>query len=408
MEIDFDPYGSDFIEDPYPELARIREATPIFVKPGNGDGKPVWYLTRHREVHRSLRDRRIGRLNHSSVDREEWGLPPLNPELRPFHELEHSSMVWKEGPDHTRIRGLVAGAFRPKRIAALASRITGHADRLLDIAIEKGSIDIVTEYAAPLSVRVIAEMIGAPTSDSLLMLGWSHRITQMYEHNATADDARRAVKASVEFSSYCADLIEQRRICPADDLITELCNAKSDEGIMSDQEIVSMMITLLNAGHEASVNTLANGMLGFMGAPDQWRRLTSGEVTPGAAVEEILRWDAALQVFDRWVLVDDFEVAGELIPKYQRVTLLLGSANRDPNRYHNPDDLDVGRDDKSHVSFGGGIHKCVGAPLARLELEIALARLVARCPELELVELPKRPPKKFVLRGFPSLKLAIV
>ena len=247
--------------------------------------------------------------------------------------------------------------------ARTSPRIEFHADRLLYAAIEQGSIEIVTEYAAPLSVHVIAELVGAPVSDSSLMLDWSNRITQMYEHNATESDGRHAVEAAVEFSSYCADVMAQRRARPADDLITALCNAESDEGTLSDQEIVSMIITLLNAGQEASVSATANGMLGFMHERAEWHRVKRGEVLLKSAVEEVLRWDTPLQVLDRWVLVDDYEVAGEPIPKYQQVTMMLGSANRDPRRYDHPDNSDVGRGDTSHVSSGGGIYKCLGAPL---------------------------------------------
>ena len=406
--VDFalDVYDPEFLLDPYPELNRIREEQPIFSATRGESEGPVWFLTRHADVQLALRDRKLGRINQHAVDREEWGLAPLRGDMGPFYDVEDWSLVWLEPPEHTRIRGLVAKAFTPKRIADLRPRIGEHADRFLDAIVEQGQMDIVNDYAAPLSVHVIAELLGAPTTDWRLMLDWSHQITQMYEMNSTEADARSAVQACVEFRAYCMDLMVRRRAEPQDDLITALCFAETEEGTLTDPQIVSMMITLLNAGHEASVNTMANGMLAMMQYPEQWQRLTVGEVKTKTAVEELFRWDAPIQIFDRWVLVDDYEVAGQEIEKYEQVTMLLGSANRDPRHFENPDSFDIGRGDSSHVSFGAGLHHCIGASLARLEVDVALERLADRCPKLELIEEPSRPPK-FALRGFTSLELAV-
>ena len=405
MEIGFDTYDPSFLQDPYPVLNRIREERPGFSARTGESGRPVWFLTRHADVQRALRDRRLGRVNQFVVDRDEWGLAPLRSDLGAFYDVEHWSLVWLEPPDHTRIRGLVSRAFTNKRIADLRPRIREHADRLLDAKLAEGRIDIVNDYSAPLSVHIIAELLGAPTADWRSMLDWSHRITRMYETDDTDAHAASAVEACVEFSGYCIDLITRRRAEPKDDLITALCFAETDEGKLTDPQIVSMMITLLNAGHEATVNTLANGALALMQYPDQWRRIIEGDVETKTAVEELFRWDAPIQVFDRWVLVDDYEVAGQSIGKNEQVTLLLSSANRDPRQFDDPDSFDVGRGDTSHVSFGSGIHLCLGAPLARLEVDVALERLATKCPRLQLLEEPKRPPR-FVLRGFDALELA--
>jgi cytochrome P450 len=406
MEIVFDTYDPGFLQDPYPELNRIREERPIFSARTGESERPVWFLTRHAEVQQALRDRRLGRIDQQAVNRDEWGLAPLRSDLGAFYDVEHWSLVWLEPPNHSRIRRLVSRAFTTKRIADLRPRIREHADRFLDSALERGRMDIVHDYSAPLSVHVIAELLGAPTADWQSMLDWSHRITRMYEANDTEADARSAVEACLEFSAYCVDLINRRRADPQDDLISALCFAETSEGSLTDPQIVSMMITLLNAGHEATVNTIANGTLALMQNPEQWRRLTDGEVDFKTAAEELFRWDPAIQVFDRWVLVDDYEVAGQSIPKYEQVTLLLNSANRDPRQFEDPDSFDIGRGDASHVSFGSGIHLCLGAPLARLEVDVAMERLVANCPRLELAEEPKRP-ARFVLRGFDSLELTI-
>ncbi len=403
----FDPYDPAFLEDPYPVFDRIREEAPVFRRPGS-HGRPAWFLTRYEDVRRALRDRRLGRIHQQAVDRKEWGLPPLRPGWEDFYDVEYWSVVWLEPPDHTRIRGLVIRAFTPGRVAGLKPRIVHHADRLLDAVLERGRMDVVADYAAPLSVRAVAELLGAPVSDWRRMLGWSHRITRMYELNTTEAQARSAVEACGEFREYCLDLMRRRRADPQDDLITALCFARAGGGALTDPQIVSMIITLLNAGHEATVNTLANGLLALMRHPEQWRLLTEGRVGARTAAEELFRWDAPIQTFDRWVLSEDgYEAGGRRMGRYEQVTVMLGCANRDPRRFEAPGEFRIGRGDPGHVSFGGGIHHCLGAPLARLEIEVALSRLAARCPRLELAAQPVRPPR-FVLRGFDSLELAVL
>lgn len=403
-----DPYDPEFLDDPYPVFGRLREQTPIFRRPGSHDGRPAWFLTRYADVRQALRDRRLGRIHQQAVDRGEWGLPPLQPGLEAFYEVEYWSVVWLEPPDHTRIRGLVVKAFTPGRVAGLRPRILHHADRLLDAASERGRMDAVNDYAAPLSVKVIAELLGAPTADWRLMLDWSNRITRMYELNTTEAQTRSAVEACAEFREYCLELMRRRRADPQDDLITALCFARAGDDALTDPQIVSMIITLLNAGHEATVNTLANGLLALMRHPEQWRLLVEEGVVARTAVEELFRWDAPIQTFDRWVLAEDgYEVGGRRLGRYEQVTVMLGSANRDPRYFEAPDEFRIGRGDPTHVSFGGGIHHCLGAPLARLEMEAALSRLAARCPRLELAAEPVRPPR-FVLRGFDSLELTVL
>ena len=280
------------------------------------------------------------------------------------------------------------------------------ADRLLDSIEQQGRMDLVNDYAAPFSVQVIAELLGVPITHWRRMLDWSSRITRMYEFNTDEAQIRSAVDACMEFSEYCLDLMGRRRSDPRDDLITALCFARTGEGTLTDKQIVSMIITLLNAGHEASVNTLANGLFAFMQHPDQWRLLTGGATDPSTAVEELFRWDAPIQTFDRWVVADEYEVGGRVINRYEQVTVLLGCANRDPRHFNDPNTFRIDRGDPTHVSFGGGIHHCLGAPLARLEVEVGLERLAARLPELQLAEDPVRPPR-FVLRGFNSLELTL-
>ncbi|MDE0168096.1 MAG: cytochrome P450 [bacterium] len=407
MTVVLDAYDPEFLHDPYPAFDRIREETPVFRAPGRKGERPVWFLTRHADVRRALRDRRLGRIDQPTVDRIAWGLPPLRDELSRYYDVEHWALVWLEPPNHTKIRRLVSSAFTLRRVASLKPRITVLADRLLDPILERGRMDLVNDYAAPFSVQVIAELLGVPTNHWRQMLDWSSRITRMYEYNTDNAQTRSAVDACIEFSEYCEELMARRRAEPRDDLITALCFAETDEGTLTDIQIVSMIITLLNAGHEASVNTLANGMLALMQHPDQWRLLTGSEVSPATAVEELFRWDAPIQTFDRWVVAERYEVGGQSIGRYEQVTVLLGCANRDPRHFDDPNSFRIGRGDPTHVSFGGGIHHCLGAPLARLEVEVALERLVERLPRLQLARDPVRPPR-FVLRGFNSLELALI
>ena len=299
-----DVYDPGFLRDPYPAFDRVREETPVFRAPGRKGERPVWFLTRHADVRRALRDRRLGRIDQPTVDRTEWGLPPLRDDLSPYYDVEHWALVWLEPPNHTKIRRLVSRAFTLRRVASLRPRISVLADRLLDPILERGRMDLVNDYAAPFSVQVIAELLGVPTTHWRRMLDWSSRITRMYEYNTDAAQTRSAVDACIEFSEYCEDLMARRRAEPRDDLITALCFAETEDGTLTDVQIVSMIITLLNAGHEASVNTLANGMLALMHHPDQWRLLTRGEVDPATAVEELFRWDAPIQTFDRWVVAE--------------------------------------------------------------------------------------------------------
>lgn len=406
MTFVLDAYDPEFLRDPYPVFDRIRTETPVFRGPGREGERPIWFLTRHADVRRALRDRRLGRIDQPTVDRAEWGLPPLRDELAAYYDVEHWALVWLEPPNHTKIRRLVSKAFTIRRVASLRPRISVLADRLLDPVVERGRMDLVTDYAAPFSVQVIAELLGVPTTHWRQMLDWSSRITRMYEYNTDSAQTRSAVDACIEFSEYCTDLMDRRRARPRDDMISALCFARTEDGTLTDTQIVSMIITLLNAGHEASVNTLANGMLALMQHPDQWRLLTGGQVDPGTAVEELFRWDAPIQTFDRWVVADDYEVGGQTINQHEQVTVLLGCANRDPRHFDDPNSFRIGRGDPTHVSFGGGIHHCLGAPLARLEVEVALDRLTKRLPELRLAEDPIRPPR-FVLRGFNFLEVEV-
>ena len=397
----FDPSDPAFIADPYPVLGELREATPIFWNERTGQ----WMLTRFHEVHELLRDRRLGRSYTHRYSHAELGHPEPDPRWSRFHEHERWSLLCLEPPDHTRLRRLVAKVFTPRAVAAMRPAIEALAVELLDQCAELESFDLIADFAQPYSVAVICSMLGVPRADTQQLLAWSHAIVKMYE--LTGTDAQRAAadQAAGEYIDYTRELIADKRRAPDGLLVSELVRVEDEGDHLTEDEIVSTTMVLLEAGHEATVNTLGNGMRALMLHRDEWHRVVSGEVEARVAVEEMLRWDSPLQLFERWVLEPGVVVAGQAVEIGQEVAMLFGAAERDPRRFDDPDRFDVGRSDPAHIGFGGGIHFCVGAPLARQELEVSLAGLAHRFPRMELVEEPDYH-STFVIRGLRSLVLA--
>ena len=397
-----DFYDPAFIADPYPTLARLRETTPVFRNEQTGH----WMLTRFADVHETLRDRRLGRVYHHRYTPAELGQPEPDPRWAAFHQHERWSLLSLEPPDHTRIRRLVSKVFTPRSVAALEPAIAALSRELLDRCREMGAFDLLADYAQPFSVAVICSVLGMPRADARQLLDWSHAIVKMYELRSSDEMRARADRAAGELVDYTKALIEAKRRDPDGTLISNLVEVDDDGDRLSDDEIVSTAVVLLEAGHEATVNTLGNGMRALLAHRDQWQRLIDGEVTSAGAAEELLRYDSPLQMFDRWVLEPGVEIAGQPMAVGDRVAMLFGSAQRDPRRFDDPDRLDVGRGDPAHIGFGGGIHYCVGAPLARLELAVALVDLVQRFPGVELAAEPVHHPA-FVIRGLTELRLVV-
>ena len=394
-----------FLQDPYPTLNAVREEVAIFQADRESGQPPLWMLTRHDDVNKTLRDRRLGRVFDHVMTYDDVGIEPPTSDVQPFTDVEEWSLLNLEPPDHTRIRSLLSREFTPKRVAGLEPRMNEIVEDLLS-RVDPESFDLLTEVAQPFSLLVMCELLGAPFDDADLLLDWSHRIVKMYELHKTPEQVDAAVKASDEFRSWTIDVIESRRANPTDDLISGLCHVETDDGTLSDEEIISTVILLLNAGHEATVNTLGNGITAILQHPDQWARLTAGEVTGRTASEEMFRFDSSNQMFERWVLVDDFEVAGQHVPKGNKIGMLFGAANRDPRKWSDPDALDIGRGDPTHVTFGWGIHHCIGAPLARLEIGTVMDHLARNHPGLTLKAQPKRH-MAFVIHGYESVPLAL-
>ena len=390
-----------FIADPYPALAALREAAPIMRFPATGQ----WLVTRFDDVHSSLRDRRLGRAYRHRFSDEQFGRPAPDPRWQAFRDHDRWSLLELEPPDHTRIRQLIAKVFTVRSVAELRPMIERTASRLLDECRERGRFELLADFAQPYSVSIICAMLGVPSADGPALLAWSHAIVKWYELMVTDEQRASANAAAAAFIDYVESVIADKRVHPGADLISQLVTVEEDGARLSDDEIVSTVIVLLNAGHEATVNTLGNGMRAFLHHPQQWRSVTSGEVEARTAVEEMIRYDAPLQLFERWVLDEGVTIAGQPLAVGDEIVMLFGSANRDPRRFDQPDHFEAARGDTGHVTFGGGIHFCIGAPLARLELEISVAHL-ARTGELSLVAEPSYHPT-FVIRGLRALELSI-
>ncbi|MFE4874196.1 cytochrome P450 [Streptomyces sp. NPDC056682] len=400
----FRPGSADFVADPYPAYAELRAAGRVHYYAPTAQ----WLVPHHADVSALLRDRRLGRSYRHRFTHEEFGrtTPPAAHE--PFHTLNDHGLLDLEPPDHTRIRRLVSQAFTPRTVERLAPTVRRLAARLVDDFRAAGGGDLVAEVAEPLPVAVIAEMLGIPEADRPLLRPWSAAICGMYELAPDEETAARAVKASLEFTEYLRELIAGRRKNPGDDLISALIAAYEDESgdRLSEQEMVSTCVLLLNAGHEATVNTTANGWWALLRNPAQLAALRAApDALLPTAIEELMRYDTPLQLFERWVL-EDIEFAGQILPRGSEVALLFGSANRDPARFADPDTLDLARADNPHISFGAGIHYCLGAPLARLELQASFGELLKKAPLLRLAAEPEWQ-SGFVIRGLKELHVVV-
>jgi cytochrome P450 len=405
-DLGFDPWSPEFVANPYPAYSELRAKAPVLYD----EATDHWLVTRYDDVSRLLRDRRFGRTYLHTATHAEMGRPDDPPELEPFWRLIRSGILDMEPPDHTRVRRLVSKAFTPRMVEGLRPRVQALVDGLVDRVVGGGEFDLVREVAEPLPVAVIAEMLGVPEADRHLLRPWSAEICLMYELNPSQEYGRRAVRASQEFSEYLRGLARERRRRPGDDLISALAQVLDDGERLGEDELVGTCVLLLNAGHEATVNVTANGWWALFRNPAELARLRDGDgdgdgsdgLVP-AAVEELMRYDTPLQMFERWVL-EDVEVRGVRIPKGAELGLVFGSANHDPAVFDRPDELDVGRDPNPHLSFGAGIHFCLGAPLARLELETSFRALLQRLPRMELAAEPEWKPG-YVIRGLRELRV---
>ena len=399
-ELGFAPHDPAFIADPYPVLARLRAEHPVIYD----ERTSQWLILRHEDVNRLLRDRRVGRTYLHVSTHEAWGRTSPPDWHEPFTTLNGNGMLDREPPDHTRLRRLVSQAFVPATVERLRPEVKAIVDGLVDGVDGGGEFDLIAAIAEPLPVTVIAELLGIPEADRHLLRPWSSDICLMYELDPPEVSARRAVRASVEFAAYLRDLLAERRRRPGDDLISGLL-AVVDEGgdRLTEDELIGTCVLLLNAGHEATVNATGNGWWALFRNPDQLAKLQADHSLIPRAVEELLRYDTPLQMFERWVL-EEVEVHGRRIPRGAELGLLFGSANHDPAVFADPGELDVTREHTPHVTFGAGIHFCLGAPLARIELQTSMRTLLERIPDMEMVEEPAWKPG-YIIRGLQELRV---
>ena len=385
----------EFIENPYPALAELRKAgQPIW-----HEGMGVFLAATHKDANAVLRTRALGRIFKPKEPQDEWDT---------FNWLHADSILDSEPPKHTRLRSLVMKAFNPKKIESLRPDVERLTQQLLDSAEaqlkDQGSFDLIADFAEPLPVKVIASMLGFPDSDEHLLRPWSQAIVKMYEVSPTQQDKLDAKQASAEFADYVHGLMQERKRNPGTDLISDLAMVEEDGVRLNAHELIATCVLLLNAGHEASVNGFGNGMVATLKNPAQDALLKSRpDQLAATAVDEFLRFDAPLHLFER-TATEDTEIGGVKIAQGQKIAALLGSAGRDESVFDRADELDLTRDPNPHIGFGAGIHFCIGAPLARMEMTTSLPALIKRFPNLELASEPERR-QTFVLRGYESVEV---
>ncbi len=399
-----------FILNPYPKLEELREITPVF-------WDEVWgktFFLRYDDISALLRDRRLGRSLTNVLSRDELGFPPPNPLQKPFDDFQALHMLDREPPDHTRLRSLVQKAFTVSRVENLRERIEGIVNGLLEDA--GSGFDVHHVLAEPLPVQVIAELLGVPQEFRAKLRPWSAAIVKLYELGYGEREMTAASNAVLEFSEMLRGLVEERRIKASDDLISDLVRVEEAGEKLSEAELIANCILFLNAGHEATVNGTTAAILA-LSRNNQARALLAEEASLTTntsslfktAIEEFLRFDTPLPMFERWIL-EDFEFTtahGEVVPlkKGQEVALMYASANRDPRKFSNPDSLELARSENAHLTFGLGTHYCIGAPLARFEMQVAIHAFLKKIPNFKLENPKLEYGKGFVIRGLESLQI---
>jgi cytochrome P450 len=388
-----DPREPQFYGNPYPAYHAIRDKVPVFKWEQYG----YWCFARHEDVNALLRDRRFGRQILHVASREELGWPDTPAHLKPFYDFERHSLLELEPPVHTRLRALVNRSFLSRQVERLRPVIVSLCNGLIDRFETKSEVDLLAEFATPIPVIVICDLLGVPNEMAQQLLAWSHDMVAMYQarRDRTVEDA--AVAATIAFSDFMRGYIKERRKARREDLLSELIRAEEHGNKLSEDELVTTAILLLNAGHEATVHAIGNGVKALL-------ELGIRDSISEGHVEELLRYDAPLHLFTRYAL-EDLDYGGIRFAKGEEVGLMLGAANRDPARFADPDSFDPARDPNPHVSFGAGIHFCIGAPLARLEMQVALPLLFQRLPKLALAE-PPRYRDTYHFHGLERLRVA--
>ena len=393
----FNPLSPDFIRDPYPHYARLRDTDPMHLTPFGS-----YVASRHAEASLVMRDKRFGK---DYVERTSRRYGPEIMKEPVFRSMSHW-MLQQDPPDHTRLRGLVVKAFTARRVEDMRPRIQQIVDETLDAIAAKGHMDLIEDFAFRLPVTIICDMLGIPEDHREVFYNSSRDGGRLLDPvPLTKAEIEKGNASNVMAQMYFQQLFELRRKSPGNDLTTQLVQAEEDGSKLSNEELTANIILLFGAGHETTVNLIGNGLLALHRDPDQLALLKAKPELITNAIEEFLRYDSSVQLTGRVALEDIDDLGGKKIPKGESVLCLLGSANRDPAVYPDrPDQLDITRPNVRPLSFGGGIHFCLGAQLARIEAEVAINTLLRRIPELRLddAENPEWRPS-FVLRGLKSL-----
>ncbi|PYN87991.1 MAG: cytochrome P450 [Candidatus Rokuibacteriota bacterium] len=390
----FSPMDPEFVADPYPTYHRLRAEDPVHHSPLG-----FWVLTRYEDVSAVLRDARFIKEPLAALVAARFGVEvPRGVGL---------SMLDRDPPDHTRLRSLVSKAFTPRVVEGLRPRIQQIVDGLIDRAQAAGSMDLIEEFAYPIPVNVICEMMGVPVEDHERFKGWSLDIARGLDSVLLPPDSevpRRSAAARHAISDYFRELIAERRASPRGDLLSALIAAEEAADKLNEEELLATCILILIAGHETTVNLIGNGVLALLRHPDELRRLRQTPALITSAVEELLRYDGPVQRTARVASVDA-TIGGRTIRKGDMVMPFIGAADRDPAQFPDPDRLDLARVDNRHIAFGWGIHFCLGAPLARIEGQIAIDTLVRRLPGLALVAEHPEYRQSLTLRGLKTLPI---
>jgi cytochrome P450 len=397
----FDP---TFKANPYPTYAELRSEAPVY-RAELPDGRGVWLVTRYDDVVAVLKDERFAKDWRSAMTPEQLAqIPPIPEVMKPLSE----NMLDKDPPDHERLRRLVSKAFTPRLIERMRPRVQEIADTLLDAVKtkDKGGMDLIDDYAFPLPITVIAELLGVPVEDRNRFREWSDAAVS---GDTTQEYVEKILLPHMQaFIDYLRALFEEKRDNPKDDLISALVLAEEAGDRLSEDELLAMVFLLLVAGHETTVNLIGNGTLALLQNPDQLQKLRDDPSLIKPAIEELLRYEGPVETSTERFAREDVAIGDTVIPKGEMVMIVIAAADHDPERFPEPDALDIARADNKHLAFGKGIHHCLGAPLARMEGQIALGTLLRRMPDLRLKGSPEsltwRP--GMVLRGLKGLPVA--
>jgi cytochrome P450 len=389
--------SAEFRSNPYPHYQHMLHNDVTWVD--RGDWQDV-IVTQHDHVSSLLRDPRMVR--EYRRENNTW-TPPEN--WKPYFEMLGKWMLMRDPPHHTRLRGLVNKAFTPAAVNHLQDRIQTIADDLLDKAQKRGSFDLVSEYAFELPVNVIAEMLGVPTEHREQFKVWSNTLAAALDFNNDSAVLDRAATAAGEMTTFMRELIATKHANPTKDILTGLVKAEQDGDTLSEDEVIATCGLLLFAGHETTVNLIGNGTLALLRHPQQLALLQRKPELIASAVEEVLRYESPVQATSR-IAAEDIPVGDAVLPQGREILLIIGAANRDPRHFTQPETFDITRNEAKHLAFGGGIHYCVGAPLARMEGQIGIGSLFQRLPNLKLEADSPEWRDNYILRGLKALPVS--